>query len=137
MFEGGWDFDEEQQKAAPNDWSKGNALHSMVYAIGIYIIFTLTARSRLTPNLLLFSTLFIVYIINTQRRYLENRNKIKEKTKATTEAKTFFFERCAPRELGTPRWVGAPPCALLRRKLRRKPIRKLRIKLRRKLSRKL
>lgn len=85
MFEGGWDFDEEQQKAATNDWSKGNALHSMVYAIGIYIIFTLTARSRLTPNLLLFSTLFIVYIINTQRRYLENRNRIKKETKEFLE----------------------------------------------------
>ena len=23
-----------------------------------------------------------------------------------------FFERCAPREMGTPRWVGAPRCAL-------------------------
>ena len=22
-----------------------------------------------------------------------------------------FFERCAPREMGTPRWVGAPRCA--------------------------
>jgi hypothetical protein len=81
MFEGGWDFDPEQLKAAPNDWSKGNAIHSMVYAIFIYIIFTLTARSRLTPNLLLFSCLFIVYFINTQRRYLENRDKLKKKTK--------------------------------------------------------
>lgn len=85
MFEGGWDFDQEQLKAAPNDWSKGNAIHSMVYAIFIYIIFTLTARSRLTPNLLLFSCLFIVYFINTHRRYLENRNRIKKKTKEMLE----------------------------------------------------
>ena len=85
MFEGGWDFDQEQLKAAPNDWSKGNAIHSMVYAIFIYVIFTLTARSRLTPNLLLFSCLFIVYFINTHRRYLENRNRIKKKTKEILE----------------------------------------------------
>ena len=80
MFEGGWDFDKERQAMAPVNWSKGNALHSMVYAILIYALFTLTARSRLTPNLLLFSSLFLVYIINTQRRYLEIRNQIKKKT---------------------------------------------------------
>ena len=78
MFEGGWDFDKERQAMAPVNWSKGNALHSMVYAVLIYALFTLTARSRLTPNLLLFSSLFLVYIINTQRRYLELRNQIKK-----------------------------------------------------------
>ena len=55
MFEGGWDFDKERQAMAQVNWSKGNALHSMVYAVLIYALFTLTARSRLTPNLLLFS----------------------------------------------------------------------------------
>ena len=80
MFEGGWDFDKERQAMAPVNWSKGNALHSMVYAVLIYALFTLTARSRLTPNLLLFSSLFLVYIINTQRRYLEIRNQIKKET---------------------------------------------------------
>ena len=80
MFEGGWDFDKERQAMAQVNWSKGNALHSMVYAVFIYALFTLTARSRLTPNLLLFSSLFIVYIINTQRRYLEIRKQIKKKT---------------------------------------------------------
>ena len=81
MFEGGWDFDTEVLNAAPVDWSKGNALHTMVYALVIYIIFTLTAKSRLIPNLLLFSNLFVLYVVNTQSRYLENRDKLKKETK--------------------------------------------------------
>ena len=32
---------------------------------------------------------------------------------ALQSASAFFvFERCAPREMGTPRWVGAPRCTL-------------------------
>jgi len=52
----------------------------MIYAIIIYIIFILTARGRVLPNLLLFSTLFIIYCINSYTRYLERRNRIKKKT---------------------------------------------------------
>lgn len=80
MLEGGWDFDQERLDEAPVDWSAGNAIHSMIYAFIIYIVFILTAQSRLIPNMLLFVTLFVIYFINTQRRYLKNRNRIKQKT---------------------------------------------------------
>jgi hypothetical protein len=89
MMEGGWDFNEKVLNEAPVDWSQGNAIHSMIYAIIIYIFFTLIARGRLLPNMLLFSTLFIVYFINTQRRYLENRNRVKK----DTSNKLIIFEK--------------------------------------------
>ena len=54
MLEGGWDFDQERLNEAPVNWSAGNAIHSMIYAIIIYIVFVLTARGRLIPNMLLF-----------------------------------------------------------------------------------
>lgn len=78
MLEGGWSFDMETQDKAPVDWSNGNALDSLVYGLGLYITFLLTAKMELIPNLLLMSVLFIVYLINTQRLYWKNRKLIKE-----------------------------------------------------------
>lgn len=79
MLEGGWDFDDEELKKAPVDWASGNVLHSGVYAIIIYTVFLITAKNRLIPNIILFSLLFILYCINTQRNYWKNRNKLSEK----------------------------------------------------------
>lgn len=76
MLEGGWDFREEELRKAPVDWASGNALHSGVYAILIYTIFLITSKNRLIPNIILFGLLFILYCINTQRRYWRNRKRI-------------------------------------------------------------
>ena len=38
MLEGGWSFDMETQDKAPVDWSNGNALDSLVYGLGLYMI---------------------------------------------------------------------------------------------------
>lgn len=80
MMEGGWDFDSEENAKAPVDWSNGNVIHSMAYALLIYMIFIITARNQLLPNIIIFSLLFIVYLINTQRLYWKRRNRISEET---------------------------------------------------------
>jgi len=80
MLEGGWDFDEEENNKAPVDWASGNVIHTGIYAFLIYITFIITAKSQLIPNIILFSLLFIIYLINTQRLYWKNRNRITEES---------------------------------------------------------
>lgn len=80
MLEGGWDFDEEENNKTGNDWSSGNTLHSSVYAIGIYIIFVLISNSRLIYNLITFTSLFVLYYINSYKNYLQNRDRISDET---------------------------------------------------------
>ncbi len=79
MFEGGWSFDQDLDKAAENDWASGNVLSSIVWAATIYLIFLISSKSRLIPNLLFFFTIFLVYCINTQRCYWKERNLISAK----------------------------------------------------------
>ena len=76
MLEGGWDFDQNVMNEDVNNWASGNTIHSLLYAILLYIVFILIARSRLVPNLLLFGTLFLLYMINVQTTYLEKRKRI-------------------------------------------------------------
>ena len=78
MLEGGRSFDMETQNKAPVDWSNGNVLDSLMFGLGLYLAFLLTAKMELIPNLLLMSVLFIIYLVNTQRLYWYNRKLIKE-----------------------------------------------------------
>ena len=78
MLEGGWSFDTETQNKAQVDWSNGNVLDSLMFGLGLYLAFLLTAKMELIPNLLLMSVLFIIYLVNTQRLYWHNRKLIKE-----------------------------------------------------------
>lgn len=81
MLEGGWDFDKNELDKAPVDWASGNTLHTGAYAILIYSIFLITSKNRLIPNITLFTLLFILYCINSQRKYWTRRNRIPNKTK--------------------------------------------------------
>ena len=78
MMEGGWSFDQETQDKAPVDWSNGNVLDSMIFAIGLYIAFLATAKMKLHTNIMLYVILFILYLLNTQRNYWLNREMISE-----------------------------------------------------------
>ncbi|MBT6440726.1 MAG: hypothetical protein HOK72_13545, partial [Flavobacteriales bacterium] len=44
MLEGGWDFDEQENQKAQVNWSNGNSFHSLVYSIGLYILFVLSSK---------------------------------------------------------------------------------------------
>ena len=76
MMEGGWDFDMKENDKAPVDWASGNTFHTMVWGIMLYVIFLLTSKMQLVSNLLFFGLLFLVYLINTYRIYLKNRDNI-------------------------------------------------------------
>lgn len=77
MFEGGWSFDKVDEDT---NWSSGNAFHSLVMALGIYIVFLISSKSRIVPNFLFFGIIFVLYVTNTQRMYWFDRDLIDEKT---------------------------------------------------------
>lgn len=80
MFEGGWDFNEKRQNEISNDWSSGNTPNTLIYALLIYIVFLISSKSQLIPNLFFFLVLFIMYMINTYRKYIYQRKEISENT---------------------------------------------------------
>jgi hypothetical protein len=62
-----------------NNWASGNTIHSLIYAFILYFVFIIIARSRLSANILLFITLFLLYIINVHTTYLNRRNRISKR----------------------------------------------------------
>ena len=80
MFEGGWDFDKERENKEPNNWASGNTIHSIVIAFIIYLVFIISSKSKLLPNIIFFGLLFILYVTNTYREYQLRRNEIDEST---------------------------------------------------------
>ena len=80
MFEGGWDFDKERENQEPNNWASGNTLHSLVIAFIIYLVFLISSKSNLFANIIFFSLLFFLYLINTYREYQLRRSEIDEST---------------------------------------------------------
>lgn len=76
MLEGGWSFNMEEQEKAVVDWSNGNAIDTLIFGAGLYIIFLLTAKMKLLPSMILYVLLFSIYLVNTQRLYWTNRNTL-------------------------------------------------------------
>ena len=76
MFEGGWDFDKQRENEAETDWSTGNTVNTLIYAFLIYLLFLLSSKSRLVPNLIFFALVFVIYFINTYRAYIYDRKEI-------------------------------------------------------------
>lgn len=80
MLEGGWSFNEEENNMADNDWSSGNVIDSLIIGTIIYILFIISSKSRLAFNIVFFTIMFILYLINTQRSYYYIREIIKDET---------------------------------------------------------
>lgn len=91
MLEGGWDFDEKENLKAPVNWSNGNSLHSLAYSIGLYLLFVLSSKMQLIPNLLFLGCLLSLYVVHTQRKYWYNRQRIDEKTSEIMQSAEKFF----------------------------------------------
>ena len=80
MLEGGWSFDNEQQNEYDVSWNNGNSIDSFIYALLLYIVLLLSAKTKLMYNITFFILLFILYMINTKRSFNYNRKLISEKT---------------------------------------------------------
>jgi len=80
MTSGGWSFNKELDDKAPTNWSNGNAIDTMIMALCIYLIFLLSSKSRFLPNILFFSMLLLLYLINTQCEFWNARQNITYKT---------------------------------------------------------
>ena len=75
MMDGSWSNDPAHNDF-DNNWTSGNVIDSLQYALIIYIIFILSGKSRLIPNLIFFCFLFTLYLVNTQRQYWLVREKL-------------------------------------------------------------
>lgn len=95
MMEGGWDFNNKgkkdetmntnnengnesnkPEKEIDNDFSNGNSIQTLFYSIAIYIVFIISSKMQLIPNLLFLAILFIAYLVTTQTNYWANRKLI-------------------------------------------------------------
>jgi len=83
MLEGGWSFNQEENEMDDNDWSSGNAIDSLIIGSLIYILFVISSKSRLIFNIIFFTVMFILYLINTQRSYYHVRKIITDETNNT------------------------------------------------------
>lgn len=78
MLEGGWSFNTKEQNMEDISWSDGNSVDSLIYALMLYVILLLSAKTKLTYNITFLILLFLVYMINTKRTYNYKRNLISE-----------------------------------------------------------
>lgn len=79
MMEGGWSFNQDYDEKEANNWASGNVIDTMIMAFGIYVIFVISSKSRFIPNMIFFTTLLLLYLINTQREYYKTRKDLDEK----------------------------------------------------------
>ncbi len=99
MLEGGWSFDMATQKKSDVDWASGNVLDTLVFGLGLYLIFLFTAKMNLVNNGILMLLLFFVYGLNAQRLFWYKRelitedknNQLIEITKYTLITSIFVF----------------------------------------------
>jgi len=79
MLQGGWSFDTELQNRASVDWESGNAFDTLGYTMILYGIFIVISKMRLKLNLMLMGIFLVIYILNSQRKFWNNRNVISYK----------------------------------------------------------
>ena len=73
---GGWSFNMEEQNKAEVDWSNGNVIDTLIYGTGLYVMFLLSSKMQIIPNIVFYTLLFSLYLLNTQRNYWNNRKLI-------------------------------------------------------------
>lgn len=83
MLEGGFSFNQELQNSESVDWSNGNTFDTLVFAFILYILFIITTKMKLVPNMIFLFLLLLTYIFNSQREFLYKRNVIHYKDNIT------------------------------------------------------
>jgi hypothetical protein len=76
MFEGGWSFDPEDDTKANTNWSSGNVLHTIIFALCIFLVFYISSKSQLGPNIIFYTLVLVIYGMNTQMNYWIDRQMI-------------------------------------------------------------
>ena len=76
MMEGGWDFDSNENAKADSSWGRGNTIHSMIFAVILYSTFLASSYMQYSTNIVLYIMLLLIYICNSYRNYLVDRNRI-------------------------------------------------------------
>ena len=79
MLEGGWSFNMKLQNEEEVNWSNGNIIDTLIYSLILYIFFLFSIKMNVKYNLIVYSILFIIYLLNTQRLYWKNRDLISDK----------------------------------------------------------
>ena len=78
MFEGGWSFDPEDDNKADTNWSSGNVIDTAMIAVVIFIVFYISSKSQLIPNIIFYVLVLAIYGLNTQMNYWSDRDMITE-----------------------------------------------------------
>ena len=81
MAEGGWSFNKDIDDMQPNNWSSGNVIDTLIMSVGIYIIFLISSKSKLIPTIIFYTSLFILYCVNTYVNYLDIRKIVDDTSK--------------------------------------------------------
>jgi len=92
MMEGGWEFEIDNSyidiglnptKDTINNnynWSNGNSIHSIGWALLIYIFFIFTSRMQFIYSFSLILTILAIYVLNTYKNNLREKKLLEEKT---------------------------------------------------------
>jgi hypothetical protein len=78
MFEGGWSLDPEDDNKAGTNWSSGNVIDTAMIAVVMFIVFYISSKSQLIPNIIFYVLVLLIYGLNTQMNYWTDRNMITE-----------------------------------------------------------
>tara|TARA_B100000902_G_scaffold399910_1_gene473537 strand:- start:4982 stop:5539 length:558 start_codon:yes stop_codon:yes gene_type:complete len=78
MMEGGWEFNYDTTTYS-TDWTNGNTLHSLGWAVILYLLLILSSKMKFLFSLILVILIFIIYIINTYKNNLILKKEIDDK----------------------------------------------------------
>ena len=81
MLEGGVDMNAKLYSIAPNDWRSGNIIDTLFVSFGLYILFILSCKMKLLPNVTFYFLIFVIYCIQTHTNYLQKRNMVSDRAK--------------------------------------------------------
>ena len=80
MMEGGWDLFNNNTNVSFN-WSDGNSVQSIGWAIILYVVFILLSKMNFFYSNLVLVSILIIYIINTYKNHLEKKKNLSKETK--------------------------------------------------------
>lgn len=81
-LEGGMSFNSDIDAEHDTNWSRANMVSTFVMAIIIYSALILSSKMQLVPNIIFFVGMMLLYVVNTHRRFLRDRQQLDPETDA-------------------------------------------------------